>query len=351
MGVLQGITAFQFGDGAGGKAALSLKTAVLRILADDNFTYMTASIRFPEELRKNGTVSYYVPELIQTEDYGDGTKAFQVPQSGLRTVNIDTREDAKWEWETFDVSRLNEMGYLLGMISSGLAMAIQATLNANFYNYLLQAFKGSMKTQILTLKYITKEDPDMTRENARSDYNRIRYKLNKISQMYDKAKLGIKKSEVMCVFSPNLEVGISNAFWDAPNSTGEYPVEKTLVGKKLGSIHYVVEKMLETHIPAGTSFSKDKDFDFTKLKGVILHNEAVAMPFNMESATQVINPDNANPRWIVKYQYGIGFLRPELVWAIQDETDPITPLAEIKEAIEAKEKEAKKAEKEAKKGA
>ena len=124
MAVLTGIQALQMGDGASGKAALSIKTRVLRILADSKLSYMLATMMNANDV-KAGTVSYYVPEIIGSNDYGAaGAGAFNAPNSGIVSVNINTRRDVKWEWETFDISRLEEGDYILGMITTGIAMAV-----------------------------------------------------------------------------------------------------------------------------------------------------------------------------------------------------------------------------------
>ncbi|WP_300351203.1 hypothetical protein [Clostridium sp.] len=81
---------------------------------------------------KSGTVAYQVPEILQAEDYGDGTTTSQIPQSGLVEISIDTRRDIKYDVETFDQTRLGDMEYVIGIIASASALAIQNDLNAHF---------------------------------------------------------------------------------------------------------------------------------------------------------------------------------------------------------------------------
>lgn len=322
MAVLTGISGMQLGDGAGGKIALSIETAVLRILSDMSLTYMTATIRTPGQLN-SGTVTYYVPELLKTEDYGTGTTALQVPQAGTVNVNIDTRRTAKYTVETFDVTRLNESGYLLGMISTGLAMAVQADLNAQFLNYLHTQLKDTLTTQKIELDFVAKENTALKPEEARQDLLKMEYALNKVNQMYNKTKLGVNKSEVLFILSPTIDSNIRYAFWNQPNDLGNWVVEKTIAGKQIGNIKYLVENMLDNNIPANTSFSKDKAYDFTKLKGIMLHNEAVAMPININTVVQTIDPVAGNPNFICKYQFGVGLLRPELIYAVIAKGTPL----------------------------
>ncbi|WP_300351198.1 hypothetical protein [Clostridium sp.] len=92
-----------------------------------------------------------------------------------------------------------------------------------------------------------------------------------------------------------------------------YAIGSDLEGVNLGNFKYAIDPMLKNSIPAGTSFSKDKALDTTKFVGVVVHNEAIAMPMNLMQTTQVIEQNTANPRFITKYQFGIGTLRPELI--------------------------------------
>lgn len=320
MAVLTGIQGMNIGDGTGGKVALSIDKMVLRILSDSILTYAMATIRNPGQV-KAGTVSYYRPEIVGAKDYGSGTSAFDNVNVGLVNINIDTRRNVKREYETFDVERLQESDYIIGMVSTGIAMAIQADLNGAFLDFLVKKFDdntgdATLKTQKIVLNHVCEENPDMTPEEARKDYLKLQYAYNKIFQTFDKNKIGVPKAEILAFVAPNVDTGLTNAFWNQPNAIGEYVVNKTLALKQLGNLKYHVDNMLGINIPAGSSFNNDKDLDFSKNFGFLLHNEAVAMPINVEQIINVLNPDNGNPRFIAKYQYGIGILRPKLIYKI-----------------------------------
>ena len=78
--------------------------------------------------------------------------------------------------------------------------------------------------------------------------------------------------------------------------------------------------MLQNNIPLGTSFSADTALDTTNFVGFIAHKEAIAFPINLMTTTQTINPENGNPRFITKYQFGMGILRPDLIVALRKKT-------------------------------
>ena len=52
------------------------------------------------------------------------------------------------------------------------------------------------------------------------------------------------------------------------------------------------------------------------------------MPINIQQTMQTINPDNGNLRFITKYQFGIGILRPKLIYAIKNTGQDILTVSE-----------------------
>lgn len=320
MAVLQGISGLAMGDGNNGKIALSINTQVLEILSNDKLSYLTATITNPAQVQ-NGTVSYYVPEIIGSGEYGtagEGT-TFTEPAAGLVSINIDKRRQNKYEVETFDISRLNESGYILGVVAAGIARAIQADLNAEYLTFIVSQFKtsGSLETQVLELANVGKGDPTLTPEQSRVDYNRIQLQIAKFQKMFDKRMLGVGVNEIYGVLSVEADIDLRNAFWNQPNTLGNFVIKETLEGVKLGNLNYFVDIMLNNHIAAKTSFS-DKELQTTGLVGLIIHREAVGMPINIQQTIQTINPENGNLRFITKYQFGIGILRPKLIYAIKN---------------------------------
>ena len=323
MAVLQGISGLAMGDGNAGKIALSINTQVLEILSNDKLSYLTATITNPAQVQ-NGTVSYYVPEIIGSGEYGtagEGTN-FVEPAAGLVSINIDKRRQNKYEVETFDISRLNESGYILGVVAAGIARAIQADLNAEYLTFIVSQFKNGTGTlalagQILELDNVGKGNPALTPEQSRVDYNRIQLQIAKFQKMFDKRMLGVGVNEIYGVLSVEADIDIRNAFWNQPNTLGNFVIKETLEGVKLGNLNYFVDVMLNNNIAANTSFS-DKQLQTTGLVGLIMHREAVGMPINIQQTMQTINPENGNLRFITKYQFGIGILRPKLIYAIKN---------------------------------
>lgn len=320
MARLQGISGMQMGDassGGSGNIALDIQTRVLRILFEGGFAYQTASIANPAQVNA-GSVSYQIPEILYAEDYGTGASTFQKLNSGLVEVPINIRRVVKYTYEQFDQSRLGDMAYVITVIADSVAMTIQNDLNLHFWKNIADQFKdttGPLRTQYINLQKLT--DKTCTIDEARNAIKELQWKVTEISKTFSKLAMGVPKSELMVYLDPLADINIRGAYWNQPNSLGERVIAKDLVGNQIGNgIYYYTDKLLGTNITANSSFSKDTTADLTKFIGFIIHNEAVAMPFNFNSMTQVVDQDNANPRFIAKYQFGFGIIRPWLIYAI-----------------------------------
>lgn len=323
MAILQGISGLQWGDGAGGQVALSIHTEVLRILRSNKLSYMSATLRTPGQVQ-TGTATYYVPEIVQTNYYGAaGSSGFSIPQTGLVSFNLDKRRDAKWEVEQFDIARLQDSTYILSVIAAGLAGAIQNDLNAEYLAFLSTQFKenGALNVpngyQVVDVPTLWKTDVNVTPEDCRKDFLLLQQQVIKFTKKFNKKMLGLERNEVFAVLSYEADINLRNAFWNQPNELGRKVIEETLEGQQLGLLKYFTDPMLQNNIPAGTSFSKDTALNTENFVGFIAHKEAIAFPINLMTTTQTINPDNGNPRFITKYQFGMGILRPELIVALR----------------------------------
>lgn len=330
MAVITGISALILGDGQGGKAALNIiQNKILRILSDTNLSYMTATLTNPADVR-GGTVHYWVPEIIKADQYGTGTNTYDVPQVGTVSIPINTRRDVRYTFETFDISRLQTPDVILGQIASGVALAVQNDLNGHFLRFLANQFATGgdleQKNQRIQLANLgATAVGNQTPDDFFNDYLTLEYLYAKINMIFDNKTMGIPKAEVMCLFSPFADIALRRAFRNQPNQIGTWQVTKTLQGRYIGNIKYFVDKMLQNNIPADSSFAKDIGFDLTKFIGFVFHNEAVAMPINFHSLNHMLDPQTANPLFLVKYQFGIGLLRPNLLYALTTDMAGITP--------------------------
>lgn len=326
-GPITGILGMNIGDGAGGKVALSIETRILRILSDAKLSYYAATIANPSEV-KSGTVWYRKPEILKTNDYGDGTNPADIPQVGDVAINIDKRLSIKWEYETFDVERMLDSDSLIAMIASSQAIAIENTLNAEFLTFLKNAFEtggvlenSNQKITLSTLadanlpNTLTPANINDVSQLAYIDYVKVEALFNKIAKLFNNTVAGIPKSEVISFVAMEVDTNIKIAFRNQPNQLGNWQISKTLAGHQIGNWRYWTDNQLLNKIDANQSFSH-KAYDLSDYAGFVLHNEAVGFPINYRNTTYVIDPQTANPRFITKIQYGVGFIRPNLVYAI-----------------------------------
>lgn len=330
MAILQGIQGMFLNDGAGGKIALDINRRVLTILNSGRLSFLTCTIN--EAQARAGTIWFDKPEIIQNQEYvdsyntptttaegqtppapaGGGTNYYQTPTSGKIAVNIDKTRAAGYQVETFDLVSLGNPNAILGQIASSLAMAMTKQLNAVFLQYLVDYFAGAGFKQTTALDVLDKEAYN-TPESCRADLDKLTKRLARFTQIYDKEKAGIEAGQFVTVTSPIVHVNMMNAFW---NQQGSLPM---LLGREkyyvFQDIITIQDGMLQNEILKGQSFSKDSDLDTTTLAAFMIHNEAIAMPIVYNGTFNMVNQFNGNPLFLAKYKYGIGMVRPDLIWA------------------------------------
>ena len=330
MAILQGIQGMFMNDGAVGKIALDINRRVLTILNSGRLSFLTCTIN--EAQARAGTIWFDKPEIIQNQEYvdsyntptttaegqtppapaGGGTNYYQTPTSGKIAVNIDKTRAAGYQVETFDLVSLGNPNAILGQIASSLAMAMTKQLNATFLQYLVDYFAGAGSKQITALDVLDKEAYS-TPEPCREDLDKLTKRLARFTQIYDKEKAGIDGGQFVTVTSPIVHVNMMNAFW---NQQGSLPM---LLGREkyyvFQDIITIQDGMLQNEILKGQSFSKDTDLDTSTLAAFMIHNEAIAMPIVYNGTFNMVNQFNGNPLFLAKYKYGIGMVRPDLIWA------------------------------------
>lgn len=308
-----------YGDGAGGKMSLDIQKGVLNFIIDSGHTYKTATAYNTSNIHA-GKVVFKVPEMLQVQDYDNKTNwKWQTPQAADIEIVLDKRRLSRVELEHFDNSRLGEWEYVITMITNTLGLLVVNDLNASFYNFLAKAFdpttgeyRPATAAEALVLPELVQDG--ITPDEAKTVIYKLNREFTKINKTFNKNVIGIPKASLNIFLDPYADTNIRQAFWNQPNSLGERTVAKDLTGHSLGGdVTYFLDKMIGTKIDAGASFNGDYAVDTTKFAGFIIHNEAIAMPFNFEGVFPLTNPETANPRILLKYQFGIGFLRPWLV--------------------------------------
>lgn len=315
MAVVTGYSGMQMGDGMGGKISLAVRFGIIRFLENTFFAYKTAAFKSPTE--RVGSITYKLPEFVQTEKYNPGGINKQVINGKDITVPINIQRALAYETETFDRSRLNNWEVIVGMVAASVGTIIEADLNSHFWLKLKEQFdltKGALRAQNLVLPNLQKEN--VTQDEAKAIITKLRWTYTQISKQYTKSQLGVKKSDLLLITCPEADGTFAEAFWGQPNALGTYVVKEGLEMTSLGGgVRYQIDNFLGQNIPKGI-FRSDEDTDMSQFLGFIIHKEAIAFPWNIEKAKFFDNLDNLNEVFMVKYQFGFGILRPHLIYSI-----------------------------------
>lgn len=330
---------------------------MLQILYTTDFRYRYATAATQQEV-KDGSVSYWVPEVLQTGAYNNTqlgqTAVPQIPQVGLIKVPIDITRFVKTESEDYDLERLSNRDEIMGQIASSVAISLQADINGNFwmcvYNLFATGGQLANKNQTMILKFLgsgfqtledlynsTKpEDATKLAELAKNapnnmwlDYRRLQNVFTTFYQTYTKKIMGVRKNDITAIMCPQVDDDMMTLFRNQPNVVGGYQLNATAQGTRLGNLKYVVDPMLNNKITVGASFNGDYTLDLTGVLGIIFHRQAIAFPMNLQKVGSVIDPQNLNLRWIAKYQFGFGVLRPDLIKLLILPTKEITTPLQI----------------------
>ena len=95
----------------------------------------------------------------------------------------------------------------------------------------------------------------------------------------------------------------------------------------------LVDNFINFSLPQGYSFNGDYAMAI-KMLGCIIHREAVAFPIGLNTVVGVINPNNGNMRYIAKYCFGKGIIRPELLIGFTDQKSLEQPSDNAYEVVE-----------------
>lgn len=318
MSIFTGISGISIGDGAGAHVSLDIKTEVLRIIRTQSLaTFMSA--RAPQSGGYNGagTIYFRKPQLIQTNAYTVGQISNDAPQVGQIKIDINTQRTANYFIETFDTSRIEQQTEVVGQIAFGLATSIMADQNAHWYMGLMEYFNTiEGKTFMVAMPKLV--DPTATTEEVMGLIRTIGFTKTDIEKTFSKTYVGVPGSEIWGIIDG---YGLTNMLYSMARSN--YSTEalnilmrgagaNDVTAQNIWGINFWVDNFVNVDVPQGQSWAKDYALDTTNFVGFLCHTEFAAMPLDVNTITMVVDPNNANPKWIAKYQFGFGVIRPGL---------------------------------------
>lgn len=344
--VLQGIMGRYggFGNGAGGNIALSIKEEIMRFLSTDHILTYMVSARKPDMVGV-GTVAYRKIQTLQNERYFGSNNAFQEPQADFITVNLDKAMVCKWKYETFNMSRVQNANDLISQVAATVYESMRLQLNAAllmFLKYHILGDEQSVKAVYPNVNELPQASGQFTKvttfgktqaesglaasaygDAIYQDYMTIRDGITRIGQIYSKESFGVRTTELMSVVSPIARNSLSGMGRNQVGGTISNFQIKNVSGTELEGLSFYVDNMLDNTIASGQSFNKNYDIDLRNVVGFMLHNEAVALPLGEIKAWEGTDPNDGNWYFGVKWMYGIGLLRKQLVWAYVKENETV----------------------------
>ena len=146
--------------------------------------------------------------------------------------------------------------------------------------------------------------------------------VDEIGTRYSKDMLGVNKKD-FSIISRKGQTSLSAIGRNQTSGTvGSFQI-KEVEGTVIDGFKFLTENMLDTKIAAGASFNKNYSVDMKNVVGFLVHNEAVCMPLGEVYAWGEKDPGDGNFLFGLRWMYGIGFLRPQLVCAMVKDGAPV----------------------------
>jgi len=308
-----------------------------------------AATREQGELIPGGTAVYRIPELEQVQDYDKTNNPSTGPASGYngpstntKKVQIDKDKIVRFELETLDLAKLSNTqngeqikNALTGRIVGGVSLAILAQVDADFLLYAITNADGPGTNSEVSIDIALTGSPTIQSEAALKVGLPIADIVNDMENIVDMSKIGVDRTKVFTIVQNKVRTRLiygQNGYTEAQTRS---QAENNLIAEKIAGIDVITHPFFDKNIAAGQSFDKDNAYDFSNVLGVIMHTEAIALPFAMTpgTATTTINPANGNQIYIFKYSYGIGKIRDGLITKIVKATPPVLKKEEDKKEL------------------
>lgn len=294
----------------GGAQASVVEAKVLDILRSKYLGIgITATSSNPTN-HQAGTAIYRVPELVQSQDYSYATRNDDLDTPNLTDIELllDKKRTVKYELETFDQAVLEVEGAVEAEYAQGISLAILAEIDAEF-------LKLTMDGAIEAAQYIVNADfgKGRTEETINTQFYDTIDEVGKLEGQVDRKLIGVNKDEVVVITNTTAKARFIKA--GNGGDRNEADRQSGLI-ENINGIAIREHAFVGNTIAAGSSFSKDKDYDFSNLGAVIVHTEAVAMPFALNTVIATTGENSGNPKMVAKFRYGAKIIRPSLVRAI-----------------------------------
>lgn len=330
------------GDGAGQGIALSIKEGIIRNLHQSLATFLQARAPQSGSVIAGGSINYRIPLYGQTKAYAQDQVVNAFPNVANIGVKVSDYRTSFTEIEGFDQSMLGPEGQsAIAEIVANISQQIRADQNAHFYIAMHEYFAGLYDstsstwtktphlTQTLWLPELGSKKV-LSEDQSRLLQKEVANKINSMTKFINKKYIGIKGSEFFGIIdrfgATNLSLLLTRL--NASNEALGIMVNSfdgdTLETFKFGGVNFLIDNFVNNVVAQGASFNGDYAIDLSGVYGYLIHREFIAFPMGIEQVVSVMNPNNGNMRWIAKYCFGAGILRPELGCEIIDTVKAVT---------------------------
>lgn len=316
----------QIEDGiAGGKLDSHVFYAkYLKLMMGDFIGKMiTATIINKDSYQGSGTAIYNKFFMPQIEKYGDGSTPKRKIQATRFQVSLSEFLTAKYEFEDFDLNMI-EAGEFTSAAADGLAKATMAMWDAEVVDL-------GYKAALVNKKYYKVPTFSTTQDTAQMEADNLTLVDNSTSltTIFDREKVGTKKDKIISVMNEKAKY---RRIKGLGSKGGDLITEKFITGEltRVAGWAIATHGFIGQKIPKASSFSLDKDYDFTKLECLTTNTETLAMPMGLNTIKSVRNQDTANDGIVAKISFGKGILYPDLIMCF---VNNYPTLAELNEAF------------------
>ena len=335
--MIVGTKGINMGDGKGDYVATSIRETILRNLQSGSLAvYLAARSPYSGELMANGSIAYRIPHLTQSKAYEVGQVVNETPQIETQMVHVSDYRTQKYELESFDASMIENMGALEGQISANLSASIQADLDYHF----LKAIEDYISKHPDKNRYL----PELSKRGVPTNdelqflNNWIAVAQNDLCKTITNKYIGVGQAEFFGLVDRTALKNIRLLLTGLNASNSAYDMLLKGIGGdtmekfEFNGLTLLVDNFINFSLPQGYSFNGDYAMSL-KMLGYIIHREAVAFPIGLNTVVGVINPNNCNMRYIAKYCFGSGIIRPELLIGFTSEKSLVQLTADAYQVV------------------
>lgn len=285
-----------------------IEGAVLEHLYNEDITnMMTATVGNPSTVNA-GTARVFTGEMLQVNEYKQKgfTTADKIKATEIDIV-LDTKREVRWGSETLDNTTFSSAAALEGLIAGSLSKSIMAERVA----FLTKAtYDAAIALGAFTVDATAHTTTD--KDEIRDLYFEFADLSAAFEELFTTKELGVNQERISQLVRPRVKTRLlketSQAALEGSQRTGDL--------NQVNGVSIAKMPMFGQNIAKGSSFSKDTDFDFSNIQGLVFATGAMAAPIANLQVSVAIDADG-NPNAIAKYIINKGTaLRPTLIHAV-----------------------------------